>query len=68
MTIEGTSRKCRGSQNNSTVMGSGDRDLAAEFKRFICFTFGDKTHDGFLKSINIVLIGFVSKQDAQGIQ
>ena len=68
MTIVGISRQCQGSQNNSTVTGSGDRDFAAEFKRFMGFAFGNTTDMGSVKAINFMFIGFVLKQDAPGIQ
>ena len=68
MAIVGISRQCQGSQNNSTVTGSGDRDFAAEFKRFMGFAFGNTTDMGFVKAINFMFIGFVLKQDAPGIQ
>ena len=68
MAIVGISRHCQGSQNNSTVAGSGDRDFAAEFKRFMGFAFGNTTDMGFVKAINFMFIGFVLKQDAPGIQ
>ena len=62
------SRQYQGSNNNSTVTGSGDRDFAAEFKRFMGFAFGNTTDMGFVKAINFMFIGFVLKQDAPGIQ
>ena len=68
MAIVGISRQCQGSQNNSIVMGSGDLDFAAEFKRFMGFAFGNTTDMGFVKAINFMLIGFVLNQDAPGIQ
>ena len=40
--IVGISRLCQGSENNSTITVSGDRDFAAEFKRFMGFAFGKK--------------------------
>ena len=60
--------QCQCSQNNFTVTGSGNRGFAAEFKRFMGFTFGNTTDMGFVKAINIMFIGFVLKQDAPGIQ
>jgi len=66
--IVGISRQCQGSQNDSTVTGYGDRDFAAEFKRFMGFAFGNTTDMGFVKAINFMFIGFVLKQDAPGIQ
>ena len=68
MAIVGISRQCYGSQNNSTATGSGDRDFAAEFKRFIGFAFGNTTDIGFMKAINFMSIGFVFNQYAPGIQ
>ena len=68
MAIVGISRLGQGSQNNSTVTGSGDRDFAAEFKRFMVFAFGNTTDMGFVKALNFMLINFVLKQDAPGIQ
>ena len=67
MAIVGISRQCQGSQNNSTVTGSGDRDFAAEFKRFMGFAFGNTTDMGLVKATNFMFIGFVLKQDAPGI-
>ena len=64
--IIGISRQCQGSQNNSTVTGSGDRDFAVEFKRFMGFAFGNTTDIGFVKAINFMLIGFVLMQDDPG--
>ena len=54
--IVGISRQCQGSQNNSTITGSVDRDLAAEFKSFMGFSFGNTTDMGFVKAINFMLI------------
>ena len=68
MAIVGISRQCQSSQNNSTVTGSGDRDFAAEFKRFMGLAFGKTTDMGFVKSINFMFFSFVLKQDAPGIQ
>ena len=68
MAIVGISRQCQGSQNNSTVTGSGDRDLAAEFKRLMGFAFENTTDMGFMKAIDFMFIGFFLKQDAPGIQ
>ena len=66
--IIGISMQCQGSQNNFTVTGSGDRDLSAEFKRFMGFAFGNTTDIGFVKATNFMFIGFVLKRDDPGIQ
>ena len=58
MAIVGISRQCQGSQYNSTVTGSGDRDFAAEFKRFKGFAFVNTTDMGFVKAINFMFIVF----------
>ena len=68
VSIAGISGQRHGSQNNSTVTGSGDRGFAAEFKRFMGFVFGYTTEMEFVKAINFMFIGFILKQNVPGIQ
>ena len=68
MSIVGISGQCQGSENNPAVTGSGDRDLAPEFVRFMGFAFGNAADMGFVKAIDFMFIGFVLKEDAPGIQ
>ena len=69
MSIVGISRQCQGSENNPAVTGSGgDRDLGSEFIGFMGFAFGNAADMRFVKAIDFMLIRFVLKEDAPGIQ
>ena len=68
MSIVGISRQCQGSENNPAVTGSGDRDFAPEFVGFLGFAFGNTADMRFVKAIDFMLIRFVLKEDALGIQ